>query len=402
MNAAVRACCATAGTSLGSRLPAAQHAVAAYQQRHVILPNSHQRCLNSQKRKASRPTISASAEPDGHPGPQKDAPPTSRASITTLLSNSSDLLPYAVVASAAIALAQPASFAWFTPSFYAPGLGFLMFAVGVNLQLQAFATVFKAPKLLLLGTFGQWVVKPVLGTLVASSLIPALKLPPQVATGLILVSCVSGAQLSNYATFLIHPEKAALSIVLTALSTAAGVVVTPMLVFLLLGQHIPVDVRGMAVSIMQIVILPVGLGLLCSTFLPGLVKKLRPLLAPLSLLDTCACVGASLSSNAAAARSAMGAMVLLPVLVFHSLAFVVGYAMTRAATVEADSIATSRCISLEIGMQSSLLGLLLASRFFKDPLISLPCGISVIVMTLSGFGLVLLWKRQGVQPSLQA
>ena len=71
---------------------------------------------------------------------------------------------------------------------------------------------------------------------------------------------MSGAQLSNYATFLIHPEKAALSIVLTALSTAAGVVVTPLLVLLLLGQHIPVDVRGMAVSIMQIVILPVGIG----------------------------------------------------------------------------------------------------------------------------------------------
>jgi predicted Na+-dependent transporter len=71
---------------------------------------------------------------------------------------------------------------------------------------------------------------------------------------------VSGAQLSNYATFLVHPEQAALSIVLTALSTAAGVVVTPLLVLLVLGQRIPVDVQGMAASIMQIVILPVGIG----------------------------------------------------------------------------------------------------------------------------------------------
>ena len=77
---------------------------------------------------------------------------------------------------------------------------------------------------------------------------------------LVQVSCVSGAQLSNYATFLVHPEQAALSIVLTALSTAAGVVVTPLLVLLLLGQRIPVDVQAMAASIMQIVILPVGVG----------------------------------------------------------------------------------------------------------------------------------------------
>ena len=73
-------------------------------------------------------------------------------------------------------------------------------------------------------------------------------------------SCVSGAQLSNYATFLVHPEQAALSIVLTALSTAAGVVLTPLLVWLLLGQLIPVDVLGMAPAIMQIVIVPVALG----------------------------------------------------------------------------------------------------------------------------------------------
>ena len=74
------------------------------------------------------------------------------------------------------------------------------------------------------------------------------------------VACVSGAQLSNYATFLVHPEQAALSIVLTALSTAAGVLATPLLVLLLLGQRIPVDVPGMAASIVQIVLLPVGLG----------------------------------------------------------------------------------------------------------------------------------------------
>ncbi len=48
-------------------------------------------------------------------------------------------------------------------------------------------------------------------------------------------------------------------------------------------------------------------------------KRLRPLLAPLSLLDTCACVGASLASNAAAARSSMGATVLLPVRVSAGL-----------------------------------------------------------------------------------
>lgn len=77
---------------------------------------------------------------------------------------------------------------------------------------------------------------------------------------------MSGAQLSNYAVFLAEPEQAALAIVLTALSTAAGVFVTPLLAMALLGASIPVDAGAMALSIAQIVVLPVSLGgvaLLC-------------------------------------------------------------------------------------------------------------------------------------------
>ncbi|EIE24614.1 SBF-domain-containing protein [Coccomyxa subellipsoidea C-169] len=288
------------------------------------------------------------------------------------MSRSSDALPYAVVVAAALALFVPASFAWFTPPMYAPGLGFLMFAVGVNLKVEAFKEVFKKPQYIAVGAVGQWLVKPLLGLILALTLVPMLGLPNAVGTGLILVSCVSGAQLSNYATFLVHPEQAPLSIVLTALSTAAGVLMTPALALLLLGARIPVDPQGMALSITQIVL---------------------PFLTFLSLLDTCACVGASLASNSATARSSTGLTVLLPVVVLHVAAYYFGFRLARS-TIAKESIPLARCISLETGMQSSLLGLLLASRFFNDPLVSLPCGISTIFMTLSGFALVVWWKRK--------
>ena len=55
-------------------------------------------------------------------------------------------------------------------------------------------------------------------------------------------------------------HQAPLSIVLTALSTAAGVAVTPLLAFWLLGTRLPVDVSGMALSIAQIVLAPVTAG----------------------------------------------------------------------------------------------------------------------------------------------
>jgi len=53
-------------------------------------------------------------------------------------------------------------------------------------------------------------------------------------------------------------------------------------------------------------------GLLCNTFAPHAVDAVRPVLPVLSLVDTCCCVGASLT-GAAAARSPIAAQVLLPV-----------------------------------------------------------------------------------------
>ena len=40
----------------------------------------------------------------------------------------------------------PVALRRFTPAMYAPGLGFLMLAVGINLRLECFREVFKRPK----------------------------------------------------------------------------------------------------------------------------------------------------------------------------------------------------------------------------------------------------------------
>jgi BASS family bile acid:Na+ symporter len=86
-------------------------------------------------------------------------------------------------------------------------------------------------------------------------------LPLCAGSGLILVACSSGAQLSNYVTFLAEPAFAPLSIVMTALSTAAAVVVTPLLTLLLLGRRLHIDLVGMIRNITEIVVAPIAAGL---------------------------------------------------------------------------------------------------------------------------------------------
>ncbi|KDP25572.1 hypothetical protein JCGZ_20728 [Jatropha curcas] len=316
-------------------------------------------------------------------------------SIVNILQQSNSLLPHVVLASTLLALVYPPSFTWFTTRYYAPALGFLMFAVGVNSSEKDFVEAFKRPAAILAGYIGQFVVKPILGYFFGIISVSVFGLPTPIGAGIMLVSCVSGAQLSNYATFLTDPPMAPLSIVMTSLSTATAVFVTPLLSLLLIGKRLPVDVKGMISSILQIVVAPIAAGLLLNRFFPWISNAIRPFLPPLSVLVTACCVGAPLAINVESVMSSFGATILSLIVLFHLLAFVLGYVLAGLVfPKEPDLKALQRTMSFETGMQSSLLALALANRFFQDPLVAVPPAISTVMMSLMGFFLVMVWTKR--------
>ncbi|GFP81835.1 probable sodium/metabolite cotransporter bass5 chloroplastic [Phtheirospermum japonicum] len=295
-------------------------------------------------------------------------------SFMTILKGANTFLPQVVLASTVLALVYPPSFTWFTNRYYAPALGFLMFAVGVNSSEKDFLEAFSRPKAILAGYIGQFVVKPVLGYLFGTVSMAIFGLPTSLAVGIMLTSCVSGAQLSNYATFLTDPQMAPLSIVMTSVSTATAVFVTPFLSLLLIGQKLPVDVKGMVSNILQIVVTPIATGLLLNRFFPKICNTIRPFLSPLSVFVTALCVGAPLAINVGSVMSPSGISVLLLVIAFHLSAFVAGFSLTGLVFRD---LPMSKLFKEHYHMrQSSLLALALANRFFQDPLVSIPPAIS--------------------------
>ncbi|KAG9445096.1 hypothetical protein H6P81_016436 [Aristolochia fimbriata] len=321
--------------------------------------------------------------------------------VIKILQGANTFLPHIVIGSTALALVYPPSFTWFTNRYYAPALGFLMFAVGVNSSAKDFLEAISSPGAILAGYIGQFVVKPLLGLLFGTLAVTTFNLPTSIGAGIMLVSCVSGAQLSNYATFLTDPTMAPLSIVMTSLSTATAVFVTPALSLLLIGKRLPVDVKGMMSSIMQIVIAPIAGGLLLNKFFPRIGVAIRPFLPPLSVFVTALCVGSPLAINIQAILSPFGISILLLVTGFHLSAFLAGYVLTGLVFIKAPDVkALQRTLSFETGMQSSLLALALANKFFQDSLVGVPPAISVVLMSLMGFSLVMLWTRRNKQDVL--
>ncbi|CAA7410854.1 unnamed protein product [Spirodela intermedia] len=315
--------------------------------------------------------------------------------VLRILKGANSFIPHIVLGSTVLALAYPPSFTWFTTRYYAPALGFLMFAVGVNSSAKDFLEAIGRPRAIITGYIGQFIVKPFFGYLFGILSVTVFRLPTSIGAGIMLVSCVSGAQLSNYATFLTDPSMAPLSIVMTSLSTATAVFVTPALSFLLIGKKLPVDVRGMMLSITQIVVVPIALGLFLNRFLPRICAAIQPFLPPLSVIVTALCVGSPLAINVASIVSPFGMTILTLILGFHASSFVAGYLLPGIVFRKApDMKALQRTISFETGMQSSLLALALANRFFPDPLVGVPPAISVVLMSLMGFSLVMMWSKK--------
>ncbi|KAH9305059.1 hypothetical protein KI387_009463 [Taxus chinensis] len=296
------------------------------------------------------------------------------------------MMPWIVAGTAAAALINPATFAWVSKEYYAPALGGIMLSIGVQLSVKDFALALQRPLPLTLGYLAQYLLKPVLGLLIAR----AFRTPPTFAAGFILTACVAGAQLSSYASFLSKGD-VALSIVLTSFSTISSVLVTPLLTGLLIGSVVPVDAIAMSKSILQVVLIPVAIGLALNTYAKSLVNVIRPFMPLMAVVCTSLCIGSPLALNRSQIMSIEGLQLLLPVLTFHASAFMIGYWVSKLSPLrQQENIC--RTISLCTGMQSSTLAGLLATQFLGGSQ-AVPAACSVVAMAIMGLSLASFWGK---------
>ena len=234
------------------------------------------------------------------------------------------------------------------------------------------------------GFVAQFLIMPTAGWLVAT--LCGLETP--FAVGLILVACCPGGTASNVVTYIARAD-VALSVLMTTCTTLGAVILTPLLTKLLAGRLVEVDAWGLFLSTLQVVVLPVAAGVVINRWLPGVVRAVLPV-APLVSVITIALVCASIIGQNAAAVTASGPRLLAAVVLVHSIGFAVGYLFARLFGY---GRTVSRTISIEVGMQNSGLGVVLAQKHFPaEPLTAVPCAISSVVHSVIGSLLAGWWR----------
>ncbi|MCQ2181871.1 MAG: bile acid:sodium symporter family protein [Bacteroidales bacterium] len=243
-------------------------------------------------------------------------------------------------------------------------LAFVMYGVALGIKPRMFVEVFSKPKSVILGIVCQVILLPLITFILALAL--GSNISWTMALGMILVASCPGGNISNFISSL-SKANIELSVSLTAISTAAAILLTPFN-FWLYGNlylhcaNIAGEVPQLAIplwdvfkTIFILLGIPLACGMLTSQYLPKVAAKLKKPLQWLSIIFFLAMVVLSFIGNIDAFLKCIK-YIFLVVLIHNFLALTIGFSMGSIFKVPR---ADKRTLTIETGIQNSGLGLVL-------------------------------------------
>ncbi|UJL45441.1 bile acid:sodium symporter family protein [Virgibacillus sp. NKC19-16] len=288
-----------------------------------------------------------------------------------------------VILFACLSFFFPGGFTWLAP-YISLLLGIIMFGMGLTLSVSDFKSVFQAPKSVLIAVVAQFTIMPLL----ALGLALIFQLPPEVAVGVILVGCCPGGTASNVMTFLAKGNTA-LSVSVTAVSTLLAPILTPALTLLLASQWLPVSAGDMFLSIVQIVLVPIVLGIVVRLLFRKQVEKSVAALPLVSVVGIVGVAAAVVSTNTEAIVTT-GLLIFSVVVLHNVLGLLLGFVLAKLLRLD---FSDQKAVSIEVGMQNSGLAAALASAHFS-PVAAVPSALFSVWHNISGPILATWWGKR--------
>jgi BASS family bile acid:Na+ symporter len=237
-----------------------------------------------------------------------------------------------------------------------------MTIVGLELTVADIRRVLHYPLHVAAALLGQSLVLPLL----AAALILMMHPQPAVAGGLILVAAAPQAISSNFFCLLARAD-IALSVTLTAVSSALAVFSTPLIAGLMFGLLLEQE-AGFVLPVLAVMrqvatglLLPVGAGMLVRHYAPGFVARHRMRFQYLSLAALGAMLAILLVNQARTIQDNLATIVLAAVL-FTAGAAALGFALAKAFSWNREDMVTliaafpSRSLSIATLIAVNVLG----------------------------------------------
>lgn len=277
-------------------------------------------------------------------------------------------------------------------------VGFLVFAVSLDLTWEKLQKVLKRPKAPSIGLVAQFGILPAIAFLTGLYLTDS----PSIALGLLLVTCCPGGALSNYLTGVAKGDVAT-SISMTTISTLFSIVLTPALFAFWASKNpsthealeqISMDPQRVIMTLIIMLLIPVTAGMLIRAQRPITADRIRSgvrLIAGIVFIVIVAIIiGSNFKALTLLARTA-----LFPVLLTFVIAVGLGWGVAWLAGLMAPE---RRAVAIEVAFQNVALAIGLGVAFFPTlgGIIAVSILWGVVHLTL-GFGLAIAWNRINIK-----
>ncbi|SDG80883.1 bile acid:Na+ symporter, BASS family [Selenomonas sp. WCT3] len=284
-----------------------------------------------------------------------------------------DNLALLVIAVGVLGAVAPWTLTWVGP-YVSWMLGVVMFGMGMTLRVEDFRNVLKAPWQVGLGVAAQFLIMP----LVAYGLVKVFQLPPELAVGVILVGTCPGGTASNVIAYLAKGD-VALSVSMTMTTTLLAPIVTPALTWFFADAWVNVSFVSMMISIAEMVLAPVLLGLAIHHFAERQVERIMPVMPLVSVVCIVLLVGCVVALSADKLVE-VGLLMFGLVILHNGFGLLLGYFMACVCHLDSRK---ARTVAIEVGMQNSGMAASLAILYF-NPAAAIPGAIFSVWHNVSG------------------
>jgi BASS family bile acid:Na+ symporter len=302
--------------------------------------------------------------------------------VSTFLGNHMAVLVLVVTA---VSLFIPKAGLWIQTGWINYLLMIVMFGMGLTLNLSDFQLVFSRPRDILIGCVSQFTIMPLL----AFALGKLFRLDDALLAGVILVGTCPGGTSSNVITYLSGGD-VPLSVGMTSINTLLAPILTPALTYLFLHTTVEVNIISMFLSIIQVVILPIALGLIINRIWGQYTRRMTSILPSVSVITISLIVASVVSHNAGKILST-GLIVFAVVILHNVLGYACGFGIGKLLKLDASK---TKALSIEIGMQNSGLATALAGTAFPSlAMATVPGAIFSVWHNISGAILANLFRK---------
>ena len=263
-----------------------------------------------------------------------------------------------------------------------PILFVLMFDLGLTLKLDDFTRLFRSPRPVLVGLFGQLVVLPVL----AFGLAWAMHLNPVFFVGVVLIACCPGGSSSNVFSMLAGGD-VALSVTLTALSSLITLVTVPLVLMWAVAASgatttaaVSLPVGNLLVQNIVLMAVPIALGAGLHKWRPALAARLARALGKVAFPALMLLAGVFFVQHYREIIANFGQLGMC-VLVLILLAAGAASLLSRATRLTGP---VRRTIVIEVGMQNAAQAIAVASSpfIFNNEVMAIPAILYALMMNV--------------------